>query len=244
MINLGLKPFFSSPEIRSYVNVYCECHDSLQNFIAIYSNVYIFGQCMNVVLKFILQVNWCHVILLWICVILSDFDFRTIVVLVTVKVNIAVNEMCFLLHLLTPLFTNHHSFCSHRMLLKTILFPIHKIRSLYVCSLWLTDIVFWVQNGFLFEGRWVQTSDAATHFTVGCLYPLKATFLPKSVFLGLICFSTFCKSMNWWLTCNLEIQSTFVSLFGAKRVFERILIVLAFLFKLSCGQIWCYIENL
>lgn len=84
----------------------------------------VFGQCMNVVVKCILQVQLiCHMILFWICVILSDLDFRTSVALVTVKVNIAANEIWFLLHLLTPLITNHHSYCSHKMLLKTILFP-------------------------------------------------------------------------------------------------------------------------
>lgn len=189
----------------------------------------------------------CHVILLWICVILLDLDFRTSVALVTVKVNIAANEICFLLHLLTlltPLITNQHSYCSHRMLLKTILFSIYKIHSLYVCSLWMTEFVFWVQNWFLLEDGGMQTSDAATLFTIGCLYTLKATFLPQSVFLGFVCFSNVCGGMNWWWTCNLKIQSIFVSLFGAKRLFERILILLAFLFKLSCRQIWCYFENL
>jgi len=111
--------------------------------------------------------------------------------------------------------SNHHSYCSHRMLLKTILFPIHKIHSLYICSLWMTDFVFWVQNGFLPEGLGMQTSDPAALFAFGRLYPLEAAFRPQSVFLCFICFSDVCGVMNWWLTCSLRMQSPFVSLFGA-----------------------------
>ena len=69
---------------------------------------------------------------------------------------------------------------------------------------------------------------------------LKPAFLPQSVFLGFICLSQACEV--WTGEEHAASRSRVYLLDFSERnsrVFERVLVVLAFLFNLSCRQFWC-----